>query len=316
MDKENKNRILLKAGLALLGVIGLVAAFFLARTISTINNPIINNGSNIAFEAVTDDFYPDETEPPVIDVENILIKPIDDFTNPEETTMTEEQINEMLSAARMEGESAALVQDSEPAEEVVATDTRVNHNTSIDFNAIWEINEDVYAWIIVPGTNIHHPILQHASDHGYYLNYNIDGTYGYPGCIYTENLNTKTFDDPNTLIYGHNMKNGTMFAPLHKFREKDFFDTHREVIIHMPDKTLTYEIFAAYIYDDRHIMYSFDFSKSDVFEKYLQSIFDIRDMSANINRDITVTKDDKIITLATCIAGRPENRLLVQAVRR
>ena len=112
------------------------------------------------------------------------------------------------------------------------------------------------------------------------------------------------------------MKNGSMFAGLHKFRERDFFDQHNEVIIYLPDKTLVYEIFAAYVYDDRHLLYSFDFFNEDIYRKYLESIFKIRDMSANINQELLVTKDDKIITLVTCISNQDDKRLLIQAVLR
>ena len=60
------------------------------------------------------------------------------------------------------------------------------------------MNPDVYAWITVPGTEIEYPILQHPSDNSYYFMHNIDGSYGYPGCIYTENLNSKDFTDRDT----------------------------------------------------------------------------------------------------------------------
>ena len=72
------------------------------------------------------------------------------------------------------------------------------------------MNPDVYAWIAVPGTEIEYPILQHPSDNSYYFMHNSDGSYGYPGCIYTENLNSKDITDNNTVIYGHNVKNDSM----------------------------------------------------------------------------------------------------------
>lgn len=184
----------------------------------------------------------------------------------------------------------------------------------VDFDAMWKVNQDVYAWITVPGTVIDYPILQHATDNTYYLNYNIDGSYGYPGCIYTENMNSKEFTDNNTVIYGHNMKNGTMFAGLHKFEDASFFNEHTEVVIYTPEKELNYTIFAAYIYDDRHLLYSFNFAEKEVYANYLTDIQNMRSMNANIREDITVTAEDKIITLVTCMANQPEKRLLVQAV--
>ena len=118
---------------------------------------------------------------------------------------------------------------------------------AIDFEYLKTLNEDIYAWITVPGTIIDYPILQHPTDDSYYLHHNLDGSYGYPGCIYTESLNTKDFEDPNTVIYGHNMKAGTMFAELHKFEDGEFFSANDEVVIYLPEKALHYQIFAAYV---------------------------------------------------------------------
>ncbi|MDR0221596.1 MAG: class B sortase [Lachnospiraceae bacterium] len=184
----------------------------------------------------------------------------------------------------------------------------------IVFGRLQVINKDVYAWISIAGTTIDYPILQHPTDRSKYLNYKIDGSYGRPGCIYTENTNSLDFSDNNTVIYGHNMKNGTMFADLHKFRKREFFNENREIIIYLPDRELHYEIFAAYIYDDRHLMDSFYFAHPSVYASYLKGVFDNKDMGAIINRNMTVTKNDRIITLSTCVRGQDSKRLLVQAV--
>ncbi len=236
--------------------------------------------------------------------------------------MTEEEIQALYKEHRKEIQQVQPKESTEESTEETATDvaeesTEVIENTSdspIDWEGMWKINEDVYAWITVPGTVIDYPILQHATDNTYYLNYNIDGSYGYPGCIYTENLNAKDFSDNNTVIYGHNMKNGSMFAGLHQYEEKSFFEEHSQILIYTPEKENEYTVFAAYIYDDRHLLYSFDFANEDVYASYLENITNMRDLSANIRDDISVTKDDKIITLATCMSNQPDKRLLVQAV--
>lgn len=199
----------------------------------------------------------------------------------------------------------------------VPTETKENNYQSpIDFESLWETNEDVYAWITVPGTVIDYPILQHETDDSYYLNYTIDGVEGYPGSIYTEHVNSKDFTDNNTVIYGHNMRNGTMFTDLHKFRDADFFAAHDTVYIYTPEKEMTYKIFAAYLYDDRHLMNSFDFSDMDIYSDYLSEIqtIDSMDENANLRKDIKITDTDKIITLITCIREQPEKRVYVQAV--
>ncbi|MBR6769639.1 MAG: class B sortase [Lachnospiraceae bacterium] len=184
----------------------------------------------------------------------------------------------------------------------------------IDFEGMWKVNPDVYAWIYIPGTVIDYPILQHATDNTYYLNYNIDGSYGYPGCIYTETMNSKDFTDNHTIIYGHNMKNGTMFSDLHKYKDASFLEENDQIFIYMPQKELEYRIFASYIYDDRHLHYSFNFADEAVYASYLEMVQEMRDMNANLRQDITVTAEDKIITLVTCLNGQPDKRLLVQAV--
>ena len=68
------------------------------------------------------------------------------------------------------------------------------------------------------------------------------------------------------------------------------------------------------MYDDRHLLYNFDFSDAQVYERYLNDIFERRDMSANIRTNMNITCEDKIITLVTCMSQQPEKRLLVQAV--
>lgn len=263
----------------IVGVAGLAAAYFVVSGISHIvyNRPVDNAATESTAETT------------------------EQGTEEAKAAMTEDEINEML--AGMKATETAETATEEQSEVI-----------PVKFEELQAVNPDIYAWITVPGTVIDYPILQHASDNTYYLMHNIDGSYGYPGCVYTENMNSKDFTDNNTVIYGHNMKNGSMFAQLHKFEDPDFFNENREVLIYLPDEVLHYTIFAAHVYDDRHLLYSFDFTDPEVYQKYLDSIFSTRDMSANIDKDVTVTADDQIITLVTCIGSQPNNRLLVQAV--
>lgn len=185
----------------------------------------------------------------------------------------------------------------------------------VDFTVLQsDVDTNIYAWIFIPDTQIDYPVLQHPSDDTYYLNYNIDGSRGYPGCIYTEKENAMDFMDFNTVIYGHNMKNGTMFHDLHKYEDESFLSDHPYVYIYMPDKVLRYQIFAAYRYDDRHLLYSFDYASDAGRRGYLSEIFNIRSMSAVLDEQVPVTSNDRIITLSTCVGNQDENRYLVQAV--
>ena len=185
----------------------------------------------------------------------------------------------------------------------------------IDFADLQEnTNADIYAWIYIPDSMIDYPVLQHPADNNYYLTHNLDGSEGYPGCIYSENYNTKDFTDPNTVLYGHNMKKGTMFAGLHKFEDSQYFEEHPYVYIYTPEKLLVYEIFAAYEFTDEHLLYNYDFTNEVIFQDYLDDILNTRSMNCNLREDVEVTAADKILTLSTCISTKPDNRYLVQGV--
>lgn len=183
-----------------------------------------------------------------------------------------------------------------------------------DWDALWEQNADIYAWIYIPNTNVDYPVLQHPSDDTYYLNYNIDGSRGYPGCIYTELANSKDFTDYNTVIYGHNMKNGTMFRTLHYFEDGDFFEENPYFYIYTPDDVLVYWIYGAYPFRDTHLLKGYDTTTEYGFEKYLKDVFDVRDMGAHFRDGVEVTAQNHIVTLSTCISGQSSKRFLVQGV--
>ena len=184
----------------------------------------------------------------------------------------------------------------------------------IDFVMLQEENPDIYAWIQVPGTRIDYPILCREGDGEYYLDHSYTGKKKKEGAIFTEDLNSRDFTDPNTVIYGHNMKNGSMFKDLHQYRDRKFFEEHPDVIIYTPEKMLQYQVFAAYVYDDRHILKNFDFSDPNVLGTYTEKILDrSRNMSDNIDNNVVLTAESRLITLSTC-TGNAAKRYLVQAV--
>lgn len=185
----------------------------------------------------------------------------------------------------------------------------------IDWDAMHAECPDIYAWIYIPGTNVDYPILQSSEDmeEDYYLDHNLDGSKGYPGCIYTQRLNSKDFSDHNTVIYGHNMKNGTMFKTLHDYADREFFDTNKYIYIYMPDDTVkVYEIYGAYTYSNTHILLGYDCNTDEGFQEYLNTITP-ENYSGNYRTDIEVTGTDKVVTLSTC-TGNSATRYLVQGV--
>lgn len=185
---------------------------------------------------------------------------------------------------------------------------------SIDWDELHSQNPDIYAWIYIPGTNIDYPILQHPEEKSYYLNHNIDGSEGYPGCIYTQNVNSTDWTDPNTVIYGHNMNNGSMFHDLHRFEDAVFFDETQYLFIYTPERNLVYEIFAAYPFSNIDLMMCFDYSTPEALLVYFDGIWTNRSMTSHFRDSIVLYGDSRIITMSTCIGGQPDMRYLVQAV--
>ncbi len=184
----------------------------------------------------------------------------------------------------------------------------------IDFKSIQEKNPDVCAWIQIPGIeDIDYPILQSApeADDNFYLDHDIDGVKKRAGSIYIQKLNNKDFGDPNTLIYGHNMLNGSMFGQLKKFRNKDFFDTNRKIFIYTPGHILEYEIISAFVYDDRHIMNSFNFKVENECQEFFDTVINPKSLTKQVLEGATLTTDDNIITLSTCTSNDSERYLVV-----
>ncbi len=184
----------------------------------------------------------------------------------------------------------------------------------IDFTALQEKYPDVYAWITVPGTKVDYAIVQHQTEDEFYLNHGYQQDYTAYGAIYSEKENHKDFSDPVTVLYGHNMKDGTMFASLHQFEDQSFFDEHREFTIYTPKASYTYRIFAAHVFPSAHLMKKYDLPKLSGMERYLKDIYSIRSMTDFVIKEPEVTTGDKIVTLSTCKGMDHSIRYLVQGV--
>lgn len=213
--------------------------------------------------------------------------------------------------------------DTEEEEETEEEDTLTEENLieqlglsvpkkNLDWEEIHKVNPDIYAWIYIPDTEVEYPILQHPTDDDYYLNRNMDGSFGKPGCIFTQSLNHKDFLDLNTVVYGHNMKSGRMFQSVHDFEDREFFDRNRYIYVYTEDRVLIYEIFAAYMTDDSHILNTNDFTTVEGYEQYLEKV-KRESQAGNFREDISVTAMNRILTLSTC-GTRSYQRYLVQGV--
>ena len=202
---------------------------------------------------------------------------------------------------------------------MLSTDSDLNESDDIyaspvDFEQLWKINPDIYAWIEIPGTSISYPILQNEDD-SFYFQKDINKKFSTAGSIYTEGTyNEKDFNDPVTLIYGHNMSSGAMFGALQKaYSSKESLKEHEEIVIYLPDKELRYTVFSAVPFDNRHILYNHDFTNKRTFRLFFRDIMCVKSLEAVIPEDRYVDDEDKVIILSTCLASDDRNRYLVCA---
>lgn len=187
----------------------------------------------------------------------------------------------------------------------------------IDFASLQSENEDIYAWLKVPGTKVDYPICQSTVADDFYLKHDAyNKQWLASGGIYIQSMNTQTFKDRVTVIYGHNGYSDTMFTTLHMFEKQEFFDEYDEFVIYTPKSKLTYQIVSAFKYDDRHIMNSFDFQNNEIFEQFIDMIQNPessnKKVRASLDKEITI--NDNIVVLSTCITNQPNSRFLVCGV--
>ncbi len=184
----------------------------------------------------------------------------------------------------------------------------------INFSEQMALNDEIYAWINIPGTNVDYPILQSRTDDLYYLRRGVDGNYLLAGVLFSQSHNKRDFSDPVTLVYGHNMtEDGSMFATLHNFEDPAFFAEHETVYVYTPGHILTYRIVSAYKYDNRHIMNSFNFDDEQVRRDYFDYVMSPMMFPQNIREGVYLETEDKLLVLSTCMADN-RYRYLVNAV--
>ncbi len=168
-------------------------------------------------------------------------------------------------------------------------------------------NPDTVGWIEIPGTGISYPLMQ-ADDNAYYLNHTFSGKVNSAGSIFMEQLNSSDFTDLHTIIYGHNMKNGSMFAGLKNYSSPSYLVSHPTVYLDLADGTHAYQIFSVYEAAADSDSYTIGFAPDEQYEEYLRTIKGRSEYDTGVD----VTKDDFIITLSTCTRSG-EDRYLVHA---
>ena len=147
----------------------------------------------------------------------------------------------------------------------------------VDFAALQAINPDITAWIYCEDTFINYPVL-HGETNDMYLRHLYDHSYLISGSIFVEAANRRNFQDANTIIYGHHMKNETMFGALSRWEEQDFYEAHQVFWILTPDQDYKVEVLGGYrtsSYSDTYTIFSEPGAELDAYlEKMLeQSLF-------------------------------------------
>lgn len=182
----------------------------------------------------------------------------------------------------------------------------------VDFEKLKEINSDVLAWIRFDNPEqISYPVVA-GVDNAKYLTRTFEGKYNAAGTLFVDKNNSKNFSDRNTFIYGHNMKNGTMFSKLREYKSKAFWEENPYFYIYTPDGMVSkYEIFAACIVLDTSETYTKWYNNDTEYLEYIDYLRSV----ALYQTDVEVEATDRIVSLSTCTNVTDEERLVVHAVK-
>ncbi len=180
---------------------------------------------------------------------------------------------------------------------------------SVDFEGLRERNSDTVAWVKLNNTNIDFPVVK-AEDNNYYLKRNFNRKSNGAGWIYADYR--CSFDElsRNTIIYGHNRRNGTMFSNMNLLLDNEWFEDENNTKFYFSTASNNYvaKIFSIYSMKERNVFVSESFSSDEEFENYINEIKEL----SNYDFDIEVNPSDNIITLCTC-GNNTNYRILLHA---
>ena len=165
----------------------------------------------------------------------------------------------------------------------------------VNFDELKKVNEDIVGWLKVRAVDISYPVVQ-AEDNEYYLHRTFEKTENFAGCLFMNCGNKADLTDQNTIIYGHNMKNGSMFGKLKDFKKEETFDKSEYFWIYTPDRIYQYQIFSAMTVEKTGLTYQTFFTESE-FDELINRAFE---NSVVDNSDQKVENGDRIMTLSTC----------------
>lgn len=178
----------------------------------------------------------------------------------------------------------------------------------VDFEALWQINPDVVGWIYIPETSINYPVVQGETNNTY-LYHLFNGEYNRSGSIFMDFRNAVDYSDTNTILYGHHMGDGTMFADIVKYKKQSFYNAHPKGYLFTPDRTFELTFFTAYVTDMTDDAWRMQFSSEEDYADWL------RDSAARseFHAGLLPTLTDQLLTLSTCTYEFDDARFVLVA---
>lgn len=213
----------------------------------------------------------------------------------------------------LQNEVVTEADDNDTGSEDTTEDLPDWAKVTIDFESLKEINPDVIGWIRFDDPEalpIDYPIL-YSGDNDTYLRHDLYGENHTAGSIFMEALNTPDFSDYHTIIYGHNMKNGSMFGSLKQYkRDETLYDSNPFFTLYTEQTTYRYQIFAYSDVSEDSEIYTIGYSPDEAY----QNLINLMISNSIRNTGIVPTPEDHIITLSTCSSSGDNIRFVVHAV--
>lgn len=178
-----------------------------------------------------------------------------------------------------------------------------------DLLALKEVNEDVLGWILLPETSLSYPVVQ-GTDNEYYLNHTWDKTASSVGSIFLECQNSPDMEGFSTIIYGHRMRDGSMFGILREYKNQEFWAEHPYVYLLTEKGVGRYDIYAAYEADVQGTTYRLRFDMEEDRQEYIDYGLE----HSVIDTGVIPETESNLITLSTCTGNGYSHRWVVQAV--
>jgi sortase B len=194
--------------------------------------------------------------------------------------------------------------------ETTTPETKENRPTKIDFKSLQEKNSDTVGWIEIPGTEINYPIVK-GDDNEFYLHRDFQNKTSKSGSIFMDYRNDGDFTNRHSILYGHNMRNGSMFAGLMAYKDSVFFAQNDKIYIDTPDGRTIWQIFAAYVTTTDFYYIITDFPDDPSFSSFLQTI----QSKSSFQSPVSPVVSDHLLTLSTCTYEYDDARFVVHAIK-